>query len=333
MSKPDPPKPDPRIGQAALKSAALGEDYMAFMRDQAAVTNKWAEQDRGRYRSVFEPLQDDYIADAKQGPDYGKVAGDVRRAKATTAQQFDAAQGQQERRMAAAGVNPASGRGRSVVRSGELAEAAATAGAANKTRLASRTMEENKADQKTANAINMGSGLAVNPGSSMGISNAAAGAGFSGAMQGQRQMGSLLGQQHDQQMDQYNAQMEHSSSLWGGIGSVAGMALSNPQIFASSKEFKTDKAKPGRSLLDAVKEMPVEEWTYKKGVADEGRHVGPYAEDFKDATGRGDGRSIHVGDAVGVTMGAVQELSRKVDLIESNNAGRGKRRSVKGAQA
>lgn len=331
MGKPSPPKPDKRIGEAALKSAAIGEDYLEFMRGQADITNEWAEQDRTRYRSVFQPLQDQYIAEAQEGPDYEKVAGDVRRAKATVGQQFDAAQGQQERRLASMGVNPASGRSRSVTRGSELAQAAATAGAANQTRLQSRTQAENKSDTKQANAINMGSGLAVNPGTSMGLSNAASGAGFQGAMQGQRQKGSLLNTQYRQQMQQYSAQQQQSSGLWGGLGSLAGMALSNPAIM-SSKELKTNKTPVSRSLLDAVEKMPVEEWDYKPGVADEGRHVGPYAEDFKAATGRGDGRSIHVGDALGVTMGAVQELSQKVDKLSGAGERKGRRKKPSPSQ-
>lgn len=326
------PEPDPRIGEAALKSAKLGEDYLGFMRKQAAVTNNWAEQDRSRYRSVYEPLQDEFIADARKGPDYGKVAGDVRRAKAATTQQFDAAQGQTQRRMSAMGVNPASGRARSVMRGSDLAEAAATAGSANATRLQSRTMAEGKADAKMASAINMGSGLAVNPGTSMGLANSTMGAGFSGAMQGQRQMGSMLNTQYDQQMDSYNAQQAQSNSLMSGLGSAVGLWASSGFAIPSSKEYKTNKKPTRRSLLKAVNKMPVEEWDYKDGIADGGRHVGAYAEDFKKATGQGDGRSIPVGDALGVTMGAVQELSKKVDILAKGNGHR-KPRSVSGARA
>ncbi|WP_296763696.1 tail fiber domain-containing protein [Sediminimonas sp.] len=328
MGKPSPPKPDKRIGEAALKSAAIGEDYLAFMKDQAAITNDWAAEDRSRYRSVFQPLQDEYIADSQGGPDYGKVAGDARRAKATAAHQFNAAQGQQERRLASMGVDPRSGRFGSATRSSELAEAAATAGAANDTRLKSRAMAENKSDTMKANAINMGSGMAVNPGTSMGLSNAASGAGFQGAMQGQRQKGSLLNTQYQQQMQQYNAQMSQSSSLWGGLGSLAGLALT------SSKDAKTNKKPVERSLLKAVEKMPVEEWDYKPGEGDGGSHVGAYAEDFKAATGKGDGRSINVVDALGVTMGAVQELSQKVDKIGNGKTRRKpKSRSIAGVAA
>jgi hypothetical protein len=39
------------------------------------------------------------------------------------------------------------------------------------------------------------------------------------------------------------------------------------------------------------------------------------AQDFKRVTGLGDGRSISVIDAIGVTMGAVKELAEKIDTL------------------
>jgi hypothetical protein len=51
------------------------------------------------------------------------------------------------------------------------------------------------------------------------------------------------------------------------------------------------------------------------GIEDGGEHVGPYAEDMQRVTGLGDGKSIKVQDALGLTMRAVQDVSRKVDRI------------------
>ena len=127
-------------------------------------------------------------------------------------------------------------------------------------------------------------------------------------MDGQRTKGSLLNQQYQNQL----AQWDRESEMWGGIAAGAGQLLG--AAFFSSKDAKTDK-KPSKGNLEAVENMPVEEWTYRDGIADEGRHVGPYAEDFAKETGVGDGKSINVIDAIGVTMGAVKELSNKVDRI------------------
>ncbi|MBP0484677.1 tail fiber domain-containing protein [Sagittula salina] len=309
------PKPDPNIGIAAMKSAQTGEDFLAWMKDQSAISNQWASEDRARYKSVFEPQQDAYIARANAGPDYGKVDADVRRATADVGMQFDAMNDQNERQMASMGVNPASGRFASATRSSALAEAAAKTGAANTTRLASRTAAEGKADAMQANAINLGSGLAVNPATSLGLANGAASSGFSGAMSGYGQQGSLLTSQHNSEMRAWQADQDARASTMSGVGSVVGLGIS----MLSSKEAKTDK-KPARGVLETLKSMPVEDWRYKPGQGDGGRHVGPYAEDFHAATGKGDGKTIPVVDAIGVTMGAVQELAKKVEKMEGRTA-------------
>jgi hypothetical protein len=95
--------------------------------------------------------------------------------------------------------------------------------------------------------------------------------------------------------------------IGGALGSIAG-------LFMSSKDAK-EKKRPVFGVLDAVKAMPVEKWSYKKGMGDGGEHIGPYAEDFKAKTGLGNGREISVIDAVGVSMGAIKELAAKVDEI------------------
>ncbi len=88
----------------------------------------------------------------------------------------------------------------------------------------------------------------------------------------------------------------------------------------SAKRLKKYK-RPTRPLLAAVEMLPVERWKYKKGVADEGEHIGPYAEDFRELFGVGDGETINVIDALGVCLKAIQELSAKVNELESRAAG------------
>jgi hypothetical protein len=166
-----------------------------------------------------------------------------------------------------------------------------------------------------ANAINLGSGLAVNPATSLGLSNNAASSGFSGAQRGYAGMVNGLNAQFQNQMQGYGAAAQANSSLWGGIGSLAGLAIS-----MSSKDYKTDKA-PVRDPLSQLMDMPVEEWSYKDGIADNcaARHVGPYAEDFHKATGKGDGKTIPLQDMIGVTAGAVQQLADKVDKLTASS--------------
>lgn len=319
LRQPKIPKPDERIGEAAVLQAEVGREYLDFMKGQSDISNAWAQQDRDRYRNVFEPLQDDFIQRTQDriaaGPDYSKVDGDVRRAQADVSTAFDSAQQQQQRSLAARGVRPDAGASVETTRRSEVAEGLASAGAANSTRLASRARADAELAMEEANAINLGSGLAVNPATSLGLSNNAASAGFYGAQRGYAGMASGLQGQFNSQMQGYSAAALQNSSLWGGIGSLAGLAIS-----LSSKDYKTDKA-PVRDPLSQLMDMPVEEWSYKDGIADNGaaRHVGPYAEDFHKATGKGDGKTIPLQDMIGVTAGAVQQLADKVDKLTASS--------------
>lgn len=350
------PSPDPAIGQAALKQAELGEDWLKFAQEQFGVANErqkeqdvlanqvtqqqldaskqaqqWATEDRDRYNNTFKPMQDEFIDTAKNWDSaerQQKLADEAKADVLTNASQQRQAS---ERAMSSMGVDPTSGRYAGVDRAGELSTTLAAAGAQN----TARNTVRNQAVAMKADAINMGSGLAVNPAASLGLSSSTGSAaygttaannaqaagnasimgnGYQAAMSGYGNQASILNQQYGNQLNAWQAQQQANASatsgLFGGIGSMVGMGM----MAFSSKDFKEDK-QPVEGGLEAVNSMPVEEWKYKDGIADGGRHIGPYAEDFQKATGKGNGKMIPVMDAVGVTMKAVQELDQKVDKI------------------
>ena len=313
------------MGEAAKMSAQTGQDMLAFMKSQSEVTNQWAEQDRARYQDTFQPLEDQYIRDSQAGPKQinvgvnadlraGEAVGDVR-------QQFALQRDADNRRSRSMGVRPDSGRDAAMANARGSAEALAAAGASNVARRGSILQDEARQDQENAksdmmksNAINLGKGLAVNPAQSMSLSNGAAQSGFSGAQQGFGQQASILGQDHSQRMQAWQQNQGMLGSLAGGLGAVMG-AL--PMF--SSKDYKEDK-KPAKGSLGAIRKMPVEQWKYKDGIADGGEHIGPYAEDFAKATGKGDGKTIDAISMMGLTLGAVQELDKKVSRMSGRKA-------------
>ena len=71
-------------------------------------------------------------------------------------------------------------------------------------------------------------------------------------------------------------------------------------------------------MLRAMKRTPIGRWSYKRGVipGDEREHIGPYAEDFQKNFEVGDGKTIHVADAVGVNMAATKALAKEVDQLK-----------------
>lgn len=297
------PEPDKNIGRAALKSAKTGEAMLAWMQDQAAITNEWAADDRAREVEVFRPLQDAFIQEAATWDSAARKNEVAQQAVADVRQQTANAEAGRVRQAMAMGINPNSSRFMAAGRSAALDAGLAAAGAQN---MARRRVEQ-EAEGKRANAINMGAGLAVNPGTSMGLSNGALQAGGSAAMTGYGQQGSLLNTQYNQQLQSWQANQNSMSSMMGGLGTVAGIMLSD-------QNAKTDKKPlPEGAALGAIREMPIEKWRYKPGRGDGGEHVGTYAQDFTKATGQGDGKTIDMISAIGVTMGAIRDLDKKVD--------------------
>ena len=115
MGKKSAPAPDPRIGDAAMASAANGKDYLDFMKNQASVTNGWATEDRKRYQDTFVPLQDQFIKDAQEWDSPAREAARVDQNRAAVSGNIATAQGMQQRQMAAMGVSPNSGRAAAVI--------------------------------------------------------------------------------------------------------------------------------------------------------------------------------------------------------------------------
>ena len=349
------PSPDPNIGLAAMKQAELGEEWLKFAYQQFDVANErqkqqdvianqvtqqqldtskqaqqWATEDRDRYNNTFKPLEDQFINKAQNWDSADRQQQVASEAKADVLNNASQQRQATERNMASMGVDPTSGRYAGVERAGENATALAAAGAENN----ARNTVRNQALSLQADTVNMGKGLAVNPASSLGLSTSAGsaamqttagnnaqaaglssimGQGYQGAMSGYGNQANILNQQYQNQLNAWQANQNASSSLWGGIGQVGGM-LGASAIMSSSKEYKEDK-RPAKGSLEALRRMPVEQWKYKDGIEDGGQHIGAYAEDFHAATGKGDGKSIPVVDAIGITMGAIQDLDKKVDAL------------------
>lgn len=358
------PEPDPAIGQAALDNIEIGKEMQAFAETQYAdqverqekldaitqtvvdshletqkQASDWATADRNRYEETFQPLEDEFVKTANEYDTPEKRAEAAAMAKAGVMDEAEKAKAQTNRSMASYGIKPGSGRHTGISKATEVATALGSADAKNK----ARELVESKGLALKSQAINVGrnlpsqalsaSGLGLSAGSSAtgtqsNTQNMAynAGnvmnAGFSGNMNGNSSGANILGSQYNQQMSAYNADQAASGAFWGGIGSAAG-TLAGAAI-VSSKDFKENKQPIDGEALEAVKGLPVESWNYKDGIADGGEHIGPYAEDFKAVTGKGDGKSIPMQDMMGLQLKAIQELGIKVEKLESGKKGKRK---------
>lgn len=352
-----PPKPDPNIGKAALKQAETGEQWLSFAKDAFAISQDrmedldaiarevselqidfgneqlaFARQQRERYTDVFEPIEDEFIAEAREIGSEGRQQQAAAEAKSDVQAAAAQQQATQRRQMAAVGIDPTSGRYAGIDRSTGLTTALASAGAQNR----ARTLERDKGTAIKADLVNMGRGLpsqsASAAASGLGAGSSAVGMhqnnqaaflgstgimdrGFAGQMQGFAGQADTLNRQYSTQMSGWQTQQQVQAQNAMGIGQAIGGIFG---AFLSDEDKKKNKKKiPDGEALDAVRDMPVTEWDYKEGAGDEGRHVGPMAQDFQRETGRGDGKSIAVQDVIGITMKAVQDLDSKVDRLAS----------------
>ncbi len=80
--------------------------------------------------------------------------------------------------------------------------------------------------------------------------------------------------------------------------------------FSSSRSLKTDLIPVNaRGVLAKVVALPLTEWQFKTDPNGD-RHLGPIAEDFREAFGLGqDGQHISVTDLGGVSLAAIQGLN------------------------
>ncbi|MCP3958144.1 MAG: tail fiber domain-containing protein [bacterium] len=100
--------------------------------------------------------------------------------------------------------------------------------------------------------------------------------------------------------------------------SVAGDVEAAGHQTLSSRTYKTELVElDSQDVLSRVAGMPVSAWRYNWEEADGERHIGPMAEDFTEAFGVGDGKSIRLGDASGVAFAAIKGV---LELVQEKDA-------------
>jgi hypothetical protein len=258
------PAPDPQIGRAAMKNAEVGEQWLNFAREQFAVgnirqeeldaltsrvieqqmatqdeTNAWAREDRTRTKEVFQPLQDEFVKEAREYASPEKQEQAAAEARADVMQSLGVQSQINNRNMARMGINPNSGRFQEQTRLDNLNTALASAGSQN----AARQQVRDKGLMLKADAINVGSGLPSSTAAAYGIGlnagNSATGnsvqanqnwrgnvgimgQGFGGAMQGYSNQANILNSLYGNQVNAWSAQQQANATSSAGIGSMVG---------------------------------------------------------------------------------------------------------------
>jgi hypothetical protein len=352
----DAPQPDPLIGQAAKANAEVAKEALTWYKDvyanellpiqkeQAALgrtlvdrflasqdkQEKFADEQNQYYTDTFRPVERQVARDAMEYDSESNINRRMGIAGANVEQAYSQAAQQNSRNLSRYGLNPNSSAfaltNERLLRDSALAKAGAQTGAAFDAMdrgIALRAGAANFGRNMPNTAASYYGGANAAGGAAMGTQGQAlggainagsfAGQGFNTAISGNQSAGNLMLGDFQGRMQGYAAEQQAIGGLFQGLGTFAGMAYTK-----SSKDYKENKAGIQDGVaLKTLERMDVESWKYKDGIEDGDYHVGPYAEDFRRETGIGDGKSIPLQDAVGITMRAVQDLAQEVRGLES----------------
>lgn len=125
----------------------------------------------------------------------------------------------------------------------------------------------------------------------------------------------LVGQKYQADMANWQQNQQNRASAMQTLGGLGGA-----MIMKCSQDWKTITGTTSLDdIAEAVMHMPVHRWRYKPEHAEEAgplEHMGPMAEDFRDLTGLGDGKTIHVIDAVGVLLAGLKAALLRIEALE-----------------
>lgn len=263
----------------------------------------------------------DFDTEGKREELAGQAMGDVN-------QSFSAARGTMARDLARTGVNPSDGQAHATSTQLALGQALAGSHAKNKARTDATTMGHARkmdalslarglpAQQATQAQLALTSGNAAVDTAQAPVtlahqSTQVAGQGFTTAMQGHGQSGNIYG----------NIARTQASEGDGMLSGLANLGMAGKYMLSDENEKEGVKPVDGEIALNAVRQIPVKGWRYKKGstAADGGQeHIGPMAQDVNAALGDEAAPGGKVIDPVtlqGVTLAAVKTLDKKVDAI------------------
>lgn len=352
-------KQDPAVGRAQEANAQLGmraqdlaernfewnqklteefaPTYKQLLNSAAAESQKNAargDDQWQQYKDVFQPIENKMADEAMNYDSPEEVARREGLAAATVGRQFDNAQAQTSREMARMGVSPTSSLGADAMTDQANARALAMAGAVtgerNNTKLLGMSLRENAARfgrNQTGTGIAASQAALAGGQSATGIMGSQTAQG-NAAGTGQGLLGTAGGAFNSMGnlgLSQMQMQQQANSSSQAGLGSLIGTGLMAGAMAFSSKELKEDGAPvDDDEALAGLTKVPVESWKYQDGVADGGRHIGPYAEDMQAQFGdqvAPAGIGLDMVSVSGQHHAAIRALDKKVRRLERRAGG------------
>lgn len=314
--------------------------------NEARASDQWDE-----YRRTWRPVEREYQqrilsydTPERRERNAAEAAADVSRA-------FDVGEDNRRRTMFSYGIDPSSGRFAEQERTTGIERAKAASGASNaarrNTELQGISMLQGgsnfgrglpstglAADQLAMSGVNSAAGLgiqgansAINARSSALPWYAAAGGSLNQAANAANQYYNTYARSYG---DTLNYNMQSKGIVNGWVGNIANM-IGGGMGF-SSEEFKEDKRPvDGDRVVVGIQAIPIKSYKYKAGIADEGHHVGPMAEDVREQFGdrvAPGGKLIDFQSLHGIELAGIASLANRLDRIEQSiGIARGERRA------
>lgn len=336
------------ISRQQLEQAKrFGEEQLALARPIAQTQAAMMEEARQRaadqweqYKRTFQPIEERIAAEAAAYDSPERMARVAQRAQADVVAAAARQAAATDRDLMRFGVNPASGKFLAARAAQETTAPLAEAAAMNAAR--ENLLKEGMSYRSgvaafgrgqptiteafTRLAANTGSSAANTMNSTIGSMMTAQGTApqwMGSALGGIGQAGNILIGGYGAQVNAYDAAARAAAQEAAGFGQLLGMAVGRMFPVTSDREAKRDvRPVSGESVLEGLKEIPIDSWRYKRGVEDGGaeRHVGPYAQDMQRVFGEGaapGGKFLDLATVTGLTMAAVKELADKMDRLEN----------------
>jgi hypothetical protein len=136
------------------KSSATSDALVKAALDRQASLTRWGDEDRQRYKTVFQPLEDQLVAEAQDYASPARREMEAGAAMADVTHQFDLARQSAQDRLESFGIDPSQVRSGALDVSSRVSEAAARAGAGN----AARQQVDAIGRALRSEAINLGRG-------------------------------------------------------------------------------------------------------------------------------------------------------------------------------
>ena len=312
-SKADPPPPPDYSAVAAASeesariSAEVAREQLAWARerydldrdltdlvvenalDRADREDASAAEDRARYRQVFQPLEDDLVAEAESYASPERSEFEAGRAMADVSQQFNLMRSSAQDRLESFGLDPTQTRSQALDLSTRMQEAAARASAGNQ----SRVQTEAVGRALRSEAVNVGRGYpgqiasayntAIQSGNqavnSQLATTSTAGNAMGNPAQWQSNANQATGQwwnglntMYGNQVDAYKAEAQASGGLGSALGLIGGIA---GRAWAASDEGVKEAITPVGKLDDG---QTVYKYRYK---GDDRTQIGLIAQEVE----------------------------------------------------